>query len=302
LERAQAFSPGHITGFFQICDHPNDPLLKGSRGAGVSITQGVTTKVQTEESARTSIEIKINGKATNSALVSQHVVKAFLASAGKNCKVLVEHFVDVPIGCGFGSSGAGALSLALALNEALSLNFPHEKVAQIAHVAEVECKTGLGTVIAETFGGAEIRVKAGAPGIGKVERLPVDKNYIVACLSFGPLSTRDILANEALRQRINGLGGNLVERLARHPTIPNFLKFSRRFAEHLGLFSKRLKAVLKETDRAGFTCSMAMLGETLFSIVKRDQIEEIQRIFGKHAPSEGNILISEINTEGARLL
>jgi len=302
LKEAKAFSPGHVTGFFQICDQPNDPLLKGSRGAGVSITQGVTTKVRVEKSAKTSVKIMMDGDITNSALVSEHVVNTFLSLAEESYKVLVEHDVKIPIGCGFGSSGAGALSLALALNKAFNLNLPRLEAAQMAHIAEVKCKTGLGTVIAETFGGLEIRVKSGAPGVGKTKSIPVSSSYVIACLNFGPISTMEILTDEAFRRRINRFGGNLVDELAKHPTLDNFMGFSRKFAEHLGVISKRLRAVLEETDRAGLTCSMAMLGETVFSIVKRDQVEEVHEIFSKHAPSERSVIMAEVDFKGARLL
>jgi len=302
LNEAQAFSPGHITGFFQICDQPGDSLQKGSKGAGFSITRGVTTKVQIKRSAKTSIEIAINGNTAESAPVSKHVANSFLALAGGNYEVIIEHCVDIPIGCGFGSSGAGALSLSLALNEALGLNLSREEAAQIAHTAEVECKTGLGTVIAETYGGAEIRIKPGAPGIGQLKHIRVNRDHVTACLSFGPLATRDILTSKTAKQRINKLGGDLVERLVRHPTIPNFLEFSRMFAEHVGLISKRLRIVLNETDRAGLTCSMAMLGDTIFTIAKRDKIEKVKKILSRHVTSRGNIILAEIDTQGARLL
>jgi len=302
LNEAQAFSPGHITGFFQICDQPGDSLQKGSKGAGFSITRGVTTKVQIEKSTKTSTKITIRGNTVKSAPVSKHVVNSFLALTGGNYEVLVKHEVNIPVGCGFGSSGAGALSLALALNEAFNLNLSREEAAQIAHTAEVECKTGLGTVIAETYGGIEIRIKPGAPGIGQLKHIEVDQDYVVACLSFGSIATRDILTSKAARERINQLGGDLVERLIKQPSISNFLRFSRRFAEHVGLISKQLRAVLNETDQAGLTCSMAMLGETLFTIANRDQIEEIKEIFSKHAGSQGNIIIAQIDTQGARLL
>lgn len=302
LREAQAFSPGHITGFFQICDHPNDPLLKGSRGAGISIARGVTTRVHVEKSAKTSVKILINGDVTNSAMVSEHVVNAFLSLAGGSHKVLVEHDVKVPIGCGFGSSGAGALSLALALNEVLNLNLSRLEAAQIAHIAEVECKTGLGTVIAETFGGLEIRVKTGAPDEGEIKSIPISDNYAVAYLNFGPISTREILTSEASRQRINKFGGALVDELVGHPTPSNFMVLSRKFAEHVGLISKRLRAVLEEADGAGLTCSMAMLGESGFTVVKRDQTKEVQEIFSKHASSERCLVVADIDFKGARLL
>ncbi|MFB0567223.1 MAG: pantoate kinase, partial [Candidatus Bathyarchaeia archaeon] len=264
--------------------------------------RGVTTKVQIGKSAKTSVKIVMNGEVTNSALVSEHVVNAFLSLARGSYKILVEHDVKVPIGHGFGSSGAGALSLALALNKAFNLNLSRLEAAQIAHVAEVECKTGLGTVIAETFGGLEIRVKSGAPGVGEIKSIPISDSYVVAYLNFGPIFTREILTDEAFRLRINEFGGNLVDELAKYPSPSNFMVLSRKFAEHVGLMSKRLRTVLEKTDSAGLTCSMAMLGETVFSIVRRDQVEEVHEVFGKHAPSERNVIVAEIGFKGARLL
>jgi pantoate kinase len=38
---ATAYAPGHLTGLFQICDHPKDPLMKGARGSWVSLDLGV---------------------------------------------------------------------------------------------------------------------------------------------------------------------------------------------------------------------------------------------------------------------
>ena len=46
MKEFKAFSPAHITGFFEICDNNKEPLLKGSRGAGISLKKGVTTKVK----------------------------------------------------------------------------------------------------------------------------------------------------------------------------------------------------------------------------------------------------------------
>ncbi len=301
LKEAKAFSPGHITGFFQICDQSDDPLLKGSRGAGISIVRGVTTKVQVEKSAKSSAKITMDNDVTNSAMVSEYVIDSFASLAGGSYKIVVKHDVTVPIGHGFGSSGAGALSLALALNEVFNLNLSRLEAAQIAHVAEVECKTGLGTVTAETAGGLEIRVEPGAPGVGQIKSIPINENCVVACLSFGPLSTKNILTNKSFRKRINEFGGDLVDELAKHPTTRNFIEFSRRFAENVGLISKRLRAVLQETDSAGLTCSIAMLGETVFSIVRQDGVEEVSRIFGKHA-SEGKMIVAGIDFKGARLL
>jgi len=302
LDEVTAFSPGHITGLFQICDQTTDLLLKGSRGAGVSIKNGVTTKVSLKASSKSSFEIRINETPTKSAKVSEHVINSFLSREGKDYTIFVEHEVKVPIGSGFGSSGAGALSLALALNEALNLGLSRTETAQIAHVAEVQCKTGLGTVIAETFGGVEIRVEPGAPGIGEIKPIPVNDDYVVVCLNFGNLSTKKILSDEKIRHRINESGKKSIDKLIAHPNPTDFMGFSRSFAEEVGLISQRMRKVLIETDNIGITCSMAMLGETIFSLIKRNETEEILKIFRRHTPSKNSVFIAEIDFKGARLV
>jgi len=302
MKEFAAFSPGHITGLFQICDHAEEPLLKGSRGAGVSITRGVVTKVGIERAPKTSFEIRINGNGVESACVSECVINALLPVARGNYRILVNHDVNVPIGSGFGSSGAGALSLALALNEAFRLGLSRVEAAQVAHIAEVRCRTGLGTVIAETFGGLEIREKPGAPGVGEVKLIPIDDDYVVACLKFGPMSTKEALTDERLRQQINNLGGKLVDELIARPKPTNFMNFSRSFAEGVGLISKKMRKALEEADSRGLACSMTMFGECLFSLVRRDAVKELLEIFRRHALSKDSIIVAEIDHEGARLL
>ena len=302
MKEFAAFSPGHITGFFQICDHAEEPLLKGSRGAGVSITRGVITKVRIERAPKTSFEIRINGNGVESAKVSESVTNALLPVAGGNYRILVNHYINIPIESGFGSSGAGALSLALALSEAFRLGLSRVEAAQVAHIAEVRCRTGLGTVIAETFGGLEIREKPGAPGVGEVKRIPIDDDYVVACLKFGPMSTKEALTDERLRQQINDLGGKLVDELIARPKPANFMNFSRSFAEGVGLISKRTRKVLEEADSRSLACSLTIFGECLFSLVRRDTVKGLLEIFHRHALSEDSVIVAEIDHEGARLL
>ena len=302
MGESAAFAPGHITGIFRIHDKPEDPLKKGSWGAGVSLAKGVTTRVNIRNSSRNSFQIRINGKTTKSAGVSKHVINAFLSHAKKKSRIIVDHDVKIPIGSGFGSSGAGALGLALALNEALSCDFSPIEAVQVAHIAEVECKTGLGTVIAEASGGLEIRTKPGGPGVGEVRKVPVENDYAVACLSFGPIPTGEVLTSEEFRQRINEFGGELLDRLIAEPKPHLFMELSREFAEHVGLISPRIRRILTETDSSALTCSMAMLGETVFTLVERGNLEELLPIFRRHASSEHNIILSEIDFQGARLL
>jgi pantoate kinase len=303
MKTGKSFSPCHITGLFQICDESGDALHVGSRGAGVSLNQGVQTTVTVKEARKNSANIKINGLEQNSAEVSNRVVNTAISKLQNpaHFNVTVEHYVNIPVGAGFGTSGAMALSLALALNEVLDLNMTRIETAQMAHVADVECKTGLGTVIAETYGGVEIRTKPGAPGIGQITQLSVPKDTVVACLSFGSLSTSKSLTNPVIREQVNRFGGGLIDELIQRPGLPEFLGLSRQFAENVGLISERVRRVLKATDRAGFTCSMPMFGNSLFTLIEDNDIEDFEGILFKHG-SDGTIFTSEIDFKGARML
>jgi pantoate kinase len=252
---------------------------------------------------KSSLQVRINGSPSNSVEVSKHVVDAFLCrfKEKESFEVTVEHSVEAPIGAGFGTSGASALSLALALNDLFGSGMSRIEAAQLAHTAEVECKTGLGTVIAETFGGVEIRLKPGAPGIGEIKRVPVSRDHVVACLTFSSLSTRKFLADEKMRKRVNELGGELVDKLAEESTVGSFLRFSRQFAEHVGLMTERIRKALRAANDADFVCSMPMFGEAAFTLIERESLEELLKIFGKYG-SDGRIFVSEIDFEGARLL
>lgn len=301
MREARAFSPCHITGFFQILDQPTNPLYVGSRGAGVSLRRGVETVVKIRKGVENSLKVKINGSTSNSAEVSEHVVNTFLSrfKEGENFNVTVEHHVGLPIGGGFGTSGAAALSLALALNHVFGLDMPKTEVAQLAHVAEVECRTGLGTVIAETYGGVEIRVKPGAPGIGEIKHVPVPRHCILACLNFNSLPTKEFLTDDNTREHINEFGGELVDRLIEESTTTNFMKFSHRFAEQVGLITDQVREVLDATDSFDFLCSMPIFGESVFALTGKEFLPQLLKIFERFC-SQGRVIVSEINFEGAR--
>ena len=297
-----AFSPAHITGIFQIHDGYQNPLLSGSKGAGFSIARGVITKVKVEASNKPEYQIRINGKPTQSAFVSIRVLKAFTAMVDRDVFITVEHDVDVPIGSGFGSSGAAALSLALALNEALGTGLSRMKAAQIAHIAEVECRTGLGTVIAEEAGGLEVRLKPGAPGLGEVVNIPVHGSDLAVCLHLGPISTRGLLSRPRFKERVNRSADDLLIQLTLQPSVERFLEASRRFADNLGIITPRVRRVLNETDREGYLCSMAMLGETVYTIARRDEAEALVEIFRRYASFKDDVIVEDIDRDGAKLL
>jgi len=300
---AKAFCPGHTTGFFEICDESDEPLKRGSRGAGVSIKIGVTTEVTIEGSSSAKIETYINGK-VSSAPVTMSVVNHMLKLKRDTSKwrIIVNHNSQVPVGCGLGSSGAGAWGTALALNHLLKLNLTHDKVGQVAHQAEVENKTGLGTVPGQQKGGIEIRTEPGAPGIGHVDQVPFNPDLRVVFSSMGPISTKSMLSNPNLRTRINEIGGKLVQQFANNASPREFMRLSRRFSEQTQLLSKNLQIGLKLLDEHGFrSSSMALFGETVFSLVWVDEAKDVLRVL-KTWNKQGGTFSAEIDAIGARLV
>lgn len=299
---AVVFSPSHITGFFSIVDQPKDALCKGSTGAGVSLSLGVKSRVRVMKSGRRGLTFRMNGRISEPPDLVWHIVKSFVPQQKGGLSIIIDQDLQLPIGSGFGVSGASALSVAMALNEALATNLSKEGVARIAHAAEIGCKTGLGTVIAETYGGLEVRVRAGAPGIGEIRRFPVSDSYSVVCLTFGPISTPSILKEEGAKRRVNKVCKGLVDRFVANPRPEAFLKISREFSDEVNLSSHRLMRVLMNADAQGFTCSMAMVGESLFSIVKSTDVEELVEVFKGHMEPGGRLFISTIDKEGVKIL
>ncbi|MEM1537368.1 MAG: hypothetical protein QXK12_01285 [Candidatus Nezhaarchaeales archaeon] len=252
MRSATAFAPGHITGFFEICENPN-PLLMGSRGAGISISRGVVTEVYVEEATNRRVEVFANGpfKAFNGFKVTEHVAIRLLNLALKPYRAIIKHHFEIPVGSGFGASGAGALSAALALNEALGLGLSDVEAAQVAHVAEVLHRTGLGDVSAQFIGGFEVRSKPGAPGVGVIERLPVEEDLTVLCASLGSFETREMITAPLFKERINKVGRWALNMLTTSPSIEHFIELSTVFAEEVGFMEPNLKVAVNLVRNEG---------------------------------------------------
>ncbi|MFQ6053271.1 MAG: hypothetical protein ACE5OO_03445, partial [Candidatus Bathyarchaeia archaeon] len=104
----------------------------------------------------------------------------------------------------------------------------------------------------------------------------------------------------ALRRRINELGGRFVDELHRSRSPELFMQLSRRFAEHVGLITPRLRAVLEKADEAGIPCSMAMFGEVVFSLLDEGEAERLVGVMRAAAPDR-EVLVVGIDDDGARL-
>ena len=297
-----AFCPAHITGFFKAQVNDNEECLEkiGSMGAGFSIKQGVTTRVSIREKNEEKKNFKIitNGYQSDKTDISEFVLNEFLKLGKFSDKFFeIEHEISVPVGYGLGSSSAVALSLSFALDQALNTRLDRSLIGQIAHNAEVNCKTGLGDVLASFHGGFEIRVKAGAPGIGSVEKIRTeDISVIMIC--FAPISTNKFI-KERLSQ-INGLGGKMVNKLLESKNYEHFQDMSLEFAKYVDVMTPRMENIVNDFSKSNIKCGIALFGETIFSMVTKEKEEKVLEILNKYP--DGIIIKSELDQSGARLL
>ncbi len=299
---ATAFCPAHITGFFKahLDGSQNDLENLGSMGAGFSIKQGVTTrvKISTKNNHESYFRITTKGYQSDKTDVSEFILNKFLELGEFSDKFFdIEHKILVPVGYGLGSSGAVALSLSFALDQALDTKLDKTVIGQIAHNAEVNCKTGLGDVLASFHGGFEIRIKPGAPGIGSVEKISTEKISVIM-ICFSPISTNKYI-KEHLSQ-INGLGGKMVNRLLESKNYEHFQDMSLEFAKYVNVMTPKMQKLVSEFSKNNIKCGVALFGETIFSMIPKEKENKVLEIIKKYP--EGLIIKSELDNSGARVL
>jgi len=294
-----AFSPGHVTGMFSPAESDQTDIMnKGSTGAGFSISNGITTTAKTFEAKTKGYSITIDDIQVQKAPVSSYVAEYYLNLIDKPIFLQITHTTEIPIGFGLGSSGAAALSLSYALNNSLKIGLTSVQAAQVAHCADVACKTGLGTVAALYAGGYEIRLKPGAPGKGLTVRKDLD-GYVATILCISPLSTKAILSNRLMNMsNKNFCSSELLNRLKSMDDINGFLDASFNFASALGLTSGICNGPIKALKSEGYKCSIALFGETVFTIVRREKAKEVRSCLNKF---QGTVIEATIDSLGARM-
>ncbi len=289
VSQGEAFCPGHVTAFFEVCEDP-DPRKKGSRGAGLSLSLGVTTMARVREATRASLDILVNGRKAR-AEVTEAAARKVLGDRAYEVKILTES--PLPVSQGFGVSAAAALSTTLALNDALGLGLPRDELVALAHIAEVECGTGLGDVVPASLGGMDLRLRPGAPGYAEVRKFEVRRELFLAVV--GPqLTTRSVIRDPKMVAAINAHGGACVDAFAKGPSWERLFDLGNRVAEETGLASRTVLEVVRASRMFG-RAALAMLGNSIFAEGGREELATLYLKFG-------TLMRCEVDNEGARVL
>ena len=273
---ARAYAPGNISCVFKVIPHA-DPARMHSLGMGFTVKEGVDVIV----SESTETEVLFNGQHIKFPTVGAVVNRLTENSDISGIKVDITS--PLPLGCGFGLSGAAALATAYALNVFLSLHKENEELAMIAHVAEVENRTGLGDVCSQYHGGCLVKLEEGSPLVA--DRLPIVEQPIYYRY-FGPIQTSEVLGNREQTVRINRAADvalNVLQTLTNAESSNALFNacftVSKQFSVESGLLrDARVIDTIADIEAAGGVASMIMLGNGVFSTHPFQEAVETQLV------------------------
>ncbi|MHC1588766.1 MAG: pantoate kinase [Methermicoccaceae archaeon] len=255
----RAYAPAHITGFF--APHVEDnPEKSGSVGCGITLSARGWCEAGEGQA------ITYRGKDVHCEVVERTLSRLSLDDVG------VALFSDVPVGYGFGMSGALALAAGIAASHHLKKPTSLWEVARAAHVSEVECGTGLGDVVAQCTGGLVMRLGAGIPPYGTVERIPTPP-AIISYVARGGMDTSSVLSHLDLSSTERA-GRQALKQMLKKPTLEQFFALSKSFTLKSGLASPWVLDVLEAVEAEGNPCSMVMLGECVFALGTPETLSE----------------------------
>jgi pantoate kinase len=283
-----AFAPGHISAFFEPVYYKHNMDRTGSCGAGINVSLGAISHVTVQPTLHQTIHVHINGK-PSSAVVTKSAIHYLIGTT--SLKITVNTILDLPVSQGFGMSAAGASSATLALADLLHL--PKENAIKAAHYAELQSFTGLGDVIAGSFGGIEIRKKAGLPPWGLLEHIPGCYDLIL-CVVSKKLQTKKILTDSILVRKIASYGQYSLKKLLEKPTLEHLFSLGWEFTRKIGIADATVLQAIEQAQTYGMA-SMCMLGNSVFATGDVPALSKILSQYGK-------IFYCTVDEKGTRVL
>lgn len=288
--------PHRISGFFEIVDQLNgikikDPQLVGSRGAGFNINNFGITKITTQDpkdKSDSTCQIFINGIELNEKAETTHFIFNYLKRYfKKKSHMIIEHNFDLPVGCGYGASGSGALGAAYGIASLLKLKISDWEKGKIAHIAEVSNKTGLGTICGQLGGGLCILKEPGYPCIS--ERIQFPSGLSVICGSFGMIHTKSILNDPSLNRNIKDAGRDALIKLLQNPSIHSFMNTSIEFVQKTLILDilqlTNTRELIEDLNKLNIIgASMNQLGRSVYAICNKRNEAKVLDVFDTYGP------------------
>ncbi len=302
--RATGRHGGHLTWLFTVESDAEDPVLQGSRGAGVCIDAGLTLHCTATISVdgRTGITANLRGGDADPVLgrlygeVIRQSVGCSDAVNGRDWHF--EVVPDLPMSQGFGLSAAGAIAAARCVLQIAGTTGeidPEGAACAIAHLVERRLSGGLGDVSGLSVGGVERRLAPGAPhhmdptsiraasllsGPGRAEGFSADAPVVLCWRGAAAHHTSEYIDDADWQVRIRNAGSRCMDSLGRGEWDASrwseLLDRSEWFAEQSGLLADSMRADLlsiakRSIDSTGAPARamLCMLGESISIVPDR---------------------------------
>ena len=252
-----AFAPGSVTTIFAPPANPQN----GSFGVSFTVDDGVEATVR--PTAETTVLL-------DNEPTEFEPVKCVLRRLNVSAEVSLT--TSIPVGYGFGASGASTLAAALAANDVFNLGRSREDLLEAAHRAEVEAGTGLGDVFVQARGGlvwndGDINGVQRSGWTGRVEYTALNE-----------IATSDILGDDKVLERVRDHGRDSLSRFSPTESLHELLDLSWEFAQRTQLTTDQVVNEVRRIERAGGAASMAMVGETVIATGVQDVLEQSTHI------------------------
>ncbi len=154
-------------------------------------------------------------------------------------------------------------------------------------------RTGLGDVVASSFGGVEIRREPGLPPWGVLEHIPGCYDVVV-CVIGKRMETKKILSDVKKVREIESFGRYCLKKLLEKPSIEQLLSLGLEFTKKSHLASDQVLEAIEAVNRVGMA-SMCMLGNSVFAV---GNIPMIQKLLATY----GTVWICKVHSGGACVL
>lgn len=261
---ATAYAPGSVTTIFAPPAEPQG----GSLGVSFSIEDGVKATIEPSSDSGSDSTIYLDNERT-----TFEPVEGVLRRLDATAEVSLSS--SVPIGYGFGASGAATLATALAANEACDLGRTREECIEAAHLAEVDAGTGLGDVFVQASGGLVWNVGNGVQ--------QADWEAPIEYTALDGIATDAVLGDDRTLEQVRDCGQDSLSQFSPNESIQELLDLSWDFAQQTGLATDRVERYVRNVKHEGGNASMAMIGETVVATGVQDVLEESTRITAQKA-------------------
>ncbi|MDS0299951.1 GHMP kinase [Halogeometricum sp. S1BR25-6] len=256
-----AYAPGSVTTVFA----PREDG-EGSYGVSFAVADGVRATVDPADETT----VRLDGEPTDFEPVAGVLDSLDVAAT-------VDLDAEIPVGRGFGASGAATLATVLAADAAFELDLSREAAVDAAHRAEVAAGTGLGDVFVQDRAGLAWNAGDGG-GRNRIER-----DDRIEYVSTGGIATESVLGDEASMARVADAGTDALRSFDPEDSLEEWFETAWTFARRTGLPTPAVRETVERVTEAGGAATMAMVGETVLAAGVEGVLPEETRITNEGA-------------------